>query len=172
MAVFSYLNSHTPSCQWMLSLPAAAIPLVGATHTSELPYVFGNGDGLPLGDGSCSFSSDENAISTSLIAAWSAMASTGNPSVQGGLQWPAWKNSTSQGVNIVNDTSVGTIDYSQCAFWDMIDNLYLNFTSLNANATSGNASTVTSTPSGAQRVELGFLELALVAGATIAALMG
>jgi hypothetical protein len=40
------------------------------------------------------------------------MASTGDPNVQGGLQWPQWNSNTSIGVNIVNATSVGVVDYS------------------------------------------------------------
>jgi carboxylesterase type B len=168
---YAFLNSHTPSCQWMLSLPAAAIPFVGATHTSELPYVFGNGMNLPLGEGNCSFTADENAISESLISAYSAMASTGSPSVQGGLQWPQWKNATNQGWNIVNATTVGTLDYSQCAFWDAIDNLYLNFTSLSGNGTTGNTSTGKSTPNGATKtVNLGSWVSILMAGVAILAL--
>jgi carboxylesterase type B len=168
---YAFLNSHTPNCQWMLSLPAAAIPFVGATHTSELPYVFGNGVNLPLGEGNCSFTADENAISESLISAYSAMSSTGNPSVQGGVQWPQWKNDTQQGVNIVNATTVGTLDYSQCAFWDRIDNLYLNFTSLSTNETAGNASIGTSTPNSAGRVNKGFSQLILIVSTALVVLM-
>jgi carboxylesterase type B len=157
--VYAYFNSHVPSCQWEASLPAAAIPFVGATHTSEIQYIFGNGVGLPLPGGNCSFTTQESAISESLIAAWSAMASTGNPSVQGGLQWPQWNNQTNAGVNIVNATSVGVMDYSQCAFWDMIDNMYLNFTTLNTNSTGG------AKQSGAGRgVELGVWGLILALG--------
>jgi para-nitrobenzyl esterase len=44
------------------------------------------------------------------------------------------------GVNIVNATSVGVIDFSQCDFWRMIDEFYLNFTSASTNGTSGNSS--------------------------------
>ena len=146
--VYTYLNSHTPHCQWLSTLPAAAIPYVGATHTSDIPYIFGNGVGLPLPSGNCSFTAAEDAISESLIAAWTAMAVSGNPSVQGGLQWPQWNNTASLGVNIVNTTTVGVVDYSQCAFWDMIDNLYLNFTSSGADGTSGNGSTSTNGTSG------------------------
>jgi carboxylesterase type B len=171
--VYVYLNSHTPSCQWLLSLPAAAIPFVGATHTSDVPFIFGNGVGQPLPGGNCSFNAQENAISETLIAAWSAMASTSNPSVQGGLQWPQWNNKTNQGINIVNSTSVGVMDYSQCAFWDMIDNLYLNFTSSGANLATGNTSTGTGKPNGAERgVEIGLWGLTLAAAFAIAVLMG
>lgn len=171
--VYTYFNSHTPSCQWLTTLPASAIPYVGATHTSEVPYIFGNGVGLPLPDGNCSFNAQENAISESLIAAWSAMASTGNPSVQGGLQWPQWNSNSSLGVNIVNATSVGVVNYSQCAFWDMIDNLYLNFTSSGANGTSGNSGSGGETASGAERgVEMGIWGLTLAVGIALSVLMG
>jgi carboxylesterase type B len=169
--VYTYFNSHTPSCQWLSMLPATAIPFVGATHTSEIPYVFGNGVGLPLPSGNCSFTAQENAISESLIAAWSTMASTGNPSVQGGLQWPQWNNNTSIGVNIVNATSVGVVDYSQCAFWDMIDNLYLNFSSSSANGTSGNSSTGKAN-SAERGVEMGVWGLTLAVGIAVGVLMG
>jgi hypothetical protein len=79
------------------------------------------------------------------------MASTGNPSVQGGLQWPQWNSSTGLGVNIVDAMSVGVVNDSQCVFWDVINNKYLNFTSLSANGTSGNSSTGKGQPNGAER---------------------
>ena len=180
--VYTYLNSHIPSCQWTTDLPAIAIPFVNATHTSELPYVFGNGVGLPLPNGTCNISAQENAISETLIAAWSAMASTGNPSVQG-LQWPRWNNNTGMGVNIVNATSVGAVDYSQCGFWDMIDNMYLNFSSSSANGTgnSGNGSGTggnssgsgTGNKNGAGRgIEMGVWGLTLGVGIAISVLIG
>lgn len=99
------------------------------------------------------------------------MASTGNPSVQGGLQWPQWNNNTSIGVNIVNATSVGVVDYSQCAFWDMIDNLYLNFSSSSANGTSGNSSTGKAN-SAERGVEMGVWGLTLAVGIAVGVLMG
>ena len=148
--VYTYLNSHTPSCQWS-TLNASVIPFVGATHTSEIPYVFGNGVGLPLPSGNCNFTPQENAISENIIAAWSAMASTGNPSVQGGLQWPQWNSSTGLGVNIVDAMSVGVVNDSQCVFWDVINNKYLNFTNLSANVTNWNSSTGQGKPNGAER---------------------
>jgi carboxylesterase type B len=182
--VYTYLSSHVPACAWSPVLPAAAIPFVGATHSSELPLVFGNGVNQPLPSGNCSFTTQEKAISETLIAAWSAMASTGNPSVQGGLQWPQWNSTSSIGVNIVNATSVGAVDYSQCAFWDMINNMYLNFTVLgsSANGTSGNSSTSsgkgngstgTGTKNGAERgADLGAWGLSLAMGIGVAALIG
>lgn len=181
ISVYTYLNSHAPNCQWTKSLPQEAIQAVGATHTSEISYVFGNGVNQPLfaGNGTCNFTTAEVAISESLIAAWTAMATTGNPSVPGGLQWPQWNNSTSMGVNIVDATTVGTVDYSQCQFWDMINNLYLNFTSSSVNTTSGGSSTSSSTgtatskKNGAEKgVEAGVWGLTLTVGIAISVLMG
>ena len=179
--VYAYFNSHIPSCPWSEQIPASVIPYVGATHTSEIQYVFGNGVGLPLPGGNCSFNTQEKAISETIIAAWSAMASTGDPSVQGGFQWPRWNSQNSTGANIANTTSVGALDYSQCAFWDMIDNLYLNFTSSGANGTTGNSSTGTGNSStgieqanGAERgVEKSVwgLPVTLVAGIVFSLLM-
>jgi carboxylesterase type B len=180
ISVYTYLNSHIPSCQWWPSLPAPAIPFVGATHTSEIPFVFGNGIGQPLSspNGTCNFTAQESVLSESLIAAWTAMAETGNPSVSGGLQWPQWDKSSSMGVTIVNGTTVGTVDYSFCEFWDMIDRVYLNFTDLSsgANGTGGNGSTGTGSgtgnKSGAKGVEIGVCGLTLVVGIVISVLVG
>lgn len=178
--VYTYLNSHVPACQWQTNLPQLAIPFVGATHTSDIPFIFGNGVNQPLaaGNGTCNFTTQEVALSETLIAAWTAMASTANPSVQGGLQWPQWNNTASLGVTIFNATSVGPVDYSQCAFWDMIDNSYLNFTVLGSsvNGTSGSPSSTgsaTGKKSGAEKgVEVGVWGLTLAIGIAVSALMG
>jgi hypothetical protein len=105
------------------------------------------------------------------------MASTGNPSVQGGLQWPEWNIDTSMGVHIVNTTTVGTVDYSPCAFWDMINAQYLNFTSSgSANETSDNNNNNTGSgpeKNGAERrVEKGVWGLILGVGIAASVLMG
>lgn len=162
--VYTYLNSHIPTCPWALNISPQLIPLVQTTHTAEIPLVFGNGKGLPQPGGNCSFDADENAISATLIAAWTAMASTGNPSVDGGLQWPQWTKAASKGLNIVNSTSVGSIDFSQCALWDPIYSSFLNFTTASSvnsssgsgsgsssNGTSGNSSSEHPKGSGAEK---------------------
>jgi hypothetical protein len=77
------------------------------------------------------------------------------------------------GVNIVNATTVGVVDYSQCAFWDMIDNLYLNFTGSSANGTSGNSSAGSGKANGAERgVEMGVWGLTLAFAIAVSVLMG
>jgi carboxylesterase type B len=190
--VYTYLNSHVPTCQWLKSPPQVAIYLVGATHTSEIPLVFGNGINQPLianSTSSCNFTTLEWAISEDLIASWTAMAETGNPST-GNLQWPAWDNSSSKGVTITNSTGVGlgVVDYSFCQFWDMINLNYLSFNSSNlnlVNGTGGNGngsgvggsgsgnSTGTGKQSGAEKgVEMGVWGLTIVVGMVLSVLMG
>lgn len=169
--VYTYLNSHTPSC------PAVPLPIPGATHNTEVPYVFGNDvnqQGVV-----CNFSAAENVISEELIAAWSAMAATGNPSVQGAWEWPQWDNSTSKGANIVNATSIGVVDYSRCGFWDTIDNTYLNFTDASANTSSTNTTNGTGSGTGSKtgngaesRAVIGLWGLVIAVGVSVSILIG
>jgi carboxylesterase type B len=144
--VWTYLYNHTSSCSWFGFLPAIFLNDLGATHTAEIPYVFGNVDFLPLPNGTCNMTSTERDISSTLISAWTAMAVNGNPSVDGGLQWPAF-NSSSLGLNILNGTTVGTVDYSQCSFWDTVDTTVLNFTATTTNSTPASPSTTSSSVS-------------------------
>lgn len=128
---YTYLWSHTPSCPWFKSIPIEGLPYFGATHTSEVPFVLGDVYDLPLPpNGTCNFTSAEKDLSSFFIKAWTSMAENGNP----GSTWPAFGNS-SMGMNFVNTTSVGVVDYSPCAFWDKINAQLL------ADATGG-ASTV------------------------------
>jgi carboxylesterase type B len=51
---WTYLWNHTPSCTWFDFIPRQALTLLGATHTAEIPFVFGNLNNLPLPNGTCS----------------------------------------------------------------------------------------------------------------------
>ena len=132
---FTYLWSHVPSCPWTPQIAQAgedALQSLGATHTSEIPFVFGNVDNLPMPNGTCNFTLAEKQLSVDLVSAWSAMAEQGNPS-SGNLQWPAYNPSTSLGINIDNSSNVGIVNYTACDFWDAIDAAVLR------NATISNA---------------------------------
>ena len=101
---------------------AQALSLLGATHTAEIPFVFGNLDNFPLPNGNCSFNAAERSIGSQLIEAWTSMAASRTPNTSS-LQWPLFTANETQGIN-VNSTSVfaGAIDYSVCAqLWDKID---------------------------------------------------
>lgn len=127
---WTYLFSHTPSCVWFENLfPPQALPLVQATHTAEIAFAFGNLNSLPLPNGTCNFTSTERAISKALVEAWTSMATTGNPSSPS-LEWPVWNATSSLGVNILNSTTVGAVNYTACEFWDVVEK-GLNFTSTN-----------------------------------------
>jgi len=122
--VYTYAFNHTPSCSWepSISNDPQALALLGATHTTEIPFVFGNLDGFPLPNGNCSFNAAEKAISAQLIEAWTAMAASGAPNTSD-VQWPLFTVNGTQGVN-VNATGVfvGAVDYSVCEqLWNKID---------------------------------------------------
>ena len=124
---WTYLFNHTDSCTWSPGIPKTALRLLAATHTAEIPFVFGNTADLPLPNGTCNFTSSEAQISNSLVAAWSSMAESGQPSVQGNLQWPAYSPSSSQGIIINNSTAViGHIDYSACELLDPLIEALVN----------------------------------------------
>jgi carboxylesterase type B len=130
--VWTYFFDHTPSCSWYNGISAAFLALFGPTHTAEIPFVFGNTDRLPLPNGTCSFTTAEHEISNVLVSAWTSMAAGGQPSPNGGLEWPAYNSSTSLGLQIANSTTIGPVDYSACEFWDYIHELVVNSTGAEA----------------------------------------
>jgi carboxylesterase type B len=133
--VWTYSFNHTLSCSWLPQVPniEVALQILGAAHTAEIPFVFGEVTGLPRPDGTCDFNATERAISASFVDAWNEMAAAASP----GGGWPAYTGSDSKGVNIAQDGwHIGTVDYSMCDFWDKLE----------ASSTGGNA-TSTTTPS-------------------------
>lgn len=135
--VWTYLFSHQPSCMWLEGIQSTALPLLGATHTVEIPYVFGNLGNLPAPDGGCNSPAHDVAISSVLMNAWTAMAAKGDPSTDE-LNWPAYSNSSSSlGINIVNSTLAGVVDYSHCVLWDKINEGLLNSSSTNTTNSTG-----------------------------------
>ncbi|KAL6893418.1 Alpha/Beta hydrolase protein [Trichoderma evansii] len=121
--VYAYSFARVPSCTWLTSVPD--VPFVhsflGATHTAELPFVFGVLDGLPAPGGNCTSTADEFQVSKQMISSWDSMAATASP----GAHWPRYLGG-SQGnsglgmMYLTNETVVGEIDYSVCPFWDEI----------------------------------------------------
>lgn len=123
VAVYTYLFSHTPSCTWLSSVPQNPFvhSFLGATHTSELPFVFGVLDKLPAPNGNCSSSPAESLLSQGMISSWNSMAATRSP----GKDWPRWLPGNGHGKGLGlnyldNGTTVGGIDYSSCIFWNEI----------------------------------------------------
>lgn len=148
VATWTYRFAHTPTCPFVAQLPVLALPLAGATHIAELPFVFGNVFNLLLPNGTCNLNAEEQKISADLVSAWTAMAATGDPSTES-VEWPAYHPNTSLGLNILNSTTARSIDYSVCEFWEPIYAEQLKNNSLESMAstnTSGVANN--SVPSG------------------------
>jgi hypothetical protein len=142
------LWNHTPSCIWFDFIPQQALTLLGATHTAEIPFVFGNLNNFPLPNGTCYLTPSERDVSATLISAWTSMAATGDPSSNSSLQWPSHNTSISLGINIDNSTTVGIVNYTVCEFWDKVGATVLNFTAGTVTTSAGPAN-ATSTYSSA-----------------------
>jgi hypothetical protein len=121
---YAYAFAHTPSCSWIpdMQFSAAGLALLGPAHTAELPFVFGHTAGLPAPAGNCSFTPAEQALSRTMVAAWTALAATGSPGAAG-APWPVWNASAGLGW-VVNDTAaVGVVDFAPCDLFDAVNAL-------------------------------------------------
>jgi carboxylesterase type B len=116
VSVYTYRFNHTPSCSWINGLPSEALGLIGPSHTSELPFVFGLFSNLP-GGGNCTLTQTEQALSLAIQTAWTSMAGTGKP----GSNWPLFSANSSLGITYNDSPEVGFIDYSMCPFWDELE---------------------------------------------------
>jgi carboxylesterase type B len=148
---WTYLWNHTDTCAWFSFIPQTqeALELFSATHTAEIPFVFGNLDSLPRPNGTCNLTTAERDISATLISAWTAMANTSDPSSSPdkGLFWPSWNASSSLGINIGESVTVSYVNYTACELWDALDATVLNFTVGSTTTTAGSANATSSSSS-------------------------
>ncbi|KAI0881991.1 alpha/beta-hydrolase [Annulohypoxylon maeteangense] len=117
--VWSYRFSHVPSCSWYTGLQAAWIPYLGATHTTEIPFVFNFTANMPPPDGNCTFTPAEQTLAHDMSRAWTNMAELGRPGEQ--TVWPEWRSNGSVGVVMDGAMVPGVVDYSTCGFWDTVN---------------------------------------------------
>ena len=129
---YGYLFNHTPSCPW-LEVPGqgpfpskSLLPVFGATHTSEIPFVFGSLDRMPLGQGDCNATIAEHKISNQLKNAWTAMAESGRPTTKA-LQWPEWDSCKRKGILVEGKVVEAKLDFQECGFWGDIWQEYAGF---------------------------------------------
>ena len=116
---FAYYDAHVPKCSWEVTIPASDLKVIGASHASELQYVWNQTVDLPPPSGNCSQTTQEREISQVLATAWTAMAMKAKPGDVNGSTWPLYSHNNTQGLLVSNSTSVGSINYTICdKLWD------------------------------------------------------
>jgi carboxylesterase type B len=131
LGTYAYLWNHQPSCSWITSLPTSALPLLGPTHTSEIPFVFGETTQLPRPNGMCQMTADEQVLSLDIITAWQSMSQYGYPAFGNGIQWTDWSQG-GIGVHFTGNIIFDIVNATQCDFWDaLLLNNSTNSTSVN-----------------------------------------
>ncbi len=139
LGTYTYLWNHVPSCPWTPAIKPSALSSLGATHTSELAFVFGETSHLPQPNGTCTLSAGEQIISVEMVTAWQSMAKNGYPTLANGSKWLDWSQG-GQGVNFDGGLTFSIINRTQCDFWDAIQTP--TSTSTTANNTSLMSTTV------------------------------
>ena len=152
--MWTYFFNHNPKCSWLQAVPQEAVAIVGATHTAEIPFVFGTTVNLPAPNGTCEMTEQEKTISAFLREAWTSMADIQKPTSDS-AQWPAYGNAQkSLGINVTNVTTAGYVDYTVCKLWDGLNEKAVAAASNgtgapgDANPTASASPTMSSTPAG------------------------
>ncbi|KAK5988801.1 Para-nitrobenzyl esterase-like protein [Cladobotryum mycophilum] len=121
---YVYRFNRTLSCPWLWedgqAFPSPELaPFFGSTHTAELPFIFGNMDKQPWGNGTCNASLEDRELSKTLIKVWTSMAQEGRPTFRV-RDWPAFNATSHKGWYIQDKIVVQDIDFVECEFWDGI----------------------------------------------------
>lgn len=122
VAAYAYRWNHIGSCPWSVAagigdFPSPALaPLFGATHVSEVPYVFGNLDDMPFNNGTCNSTVQEYHLSEQMRRAWTGMAARGQPGTPE-LDWPQLDACQTNGMLFENSSSLTSLDFGSCDFW-------------------------------------------------------
>lgn len=129
--VWTYEYIHNNTCAWLDTIAPfqnqpEILNLLGATHTAEIPFVFGNMANQPLPNGTCNATEAEYHLSKQMMSLWTAMADNANPSTDT-IQWPRFsesQNTTTPGLIFVNSTLTGQVDFGICkSLWHKIYDL-------------------------------------------------
>jgi para-nitrobenzyl esterase len=98
-------------------VPDAVLPDLGAFHSAEIPFVFGNPNFfMPM-----SPTADEAPLLNAMQGYWGRMAAVGDPNGDGEPAWPAYDTVGDE--NIVLDLEVSTqsgLNATNCDFWDAL----------------------------------------------------
>jgi len=92
-----------------IPLPQLAPLMLGATHGSEIAYVFGSVPGVSEAD---------EQLSVAVQGYWTQLAHVGNPNGNGQPNWPRYQDATDQRINLDVEISVLTgFRRTECEFW-------------------------------------------------------
>lgn len=113
------LSSSAGTPTWMYQLtravPIAAAPGLGAFHSEDLLYVFGN---TYLGT---NLAGDDLALADAVQGYWTRYAATGDPDGEGAVAWPAYDASTDPYLQLdVPIEAKAAFKADTCDFWDQI----------------------------------------------------
>jgi para-nitrobenzyl esterase len=113
--VYEFADENAP----MVFLPVYDFPY-GATHTSELPYLFPEIEGYQYGLGKAVLDSDQQQLATTMRALWTQFARYGNPNGNGLPQWTPYDDGTGNFLSLVAPApamSGGFVPDHKCIFW-------------------------------------------------------
>ena len=97
--------------------PNAAIPDLGAFHSSELPFVFGNPSELLPSN----LTAAERPLSTAMMGYWGRFAAAGDPNGEGAPAFP--KYDTAKDGSLALDLTISAesgLAKADCDFWDAL----------------------------------------------------
>jgi len=124
---FEYPDGHSQLEVALPFIPGAELPSydLAAFHGADIPYVFGYDPLLVINfeDFSTSLNPWEpgtvdEALWLEILGYFSRFAATGNPSAEGGVQWPTYDEEADQHLVFDTTISVGSNAAEKCDFWD------------------------------------------------------
>jgi len=90
-------------------------PNIGAFHSAELPFVFGNPYEF------ISIVDEEKPLAAAMQAYWAHQAKAGDPNSSGAVAWPRYDEATDQDLGLDLTIAPGThLRQSACDFWDAL----------------------------------------------------
>jgi carboxylesterase type B len=129
---FEYPDGHSQLEVALPYIPGADLPTydLAAFHGADIPYVFGYDPLLEINFEDFSTTLNQWQSGTVDEALWletlgyfSRFAATGNPSVEGGVQWPTYDEQADQHLVFNTTVSVGNNAAAKCDFWEGEDYL-------------------------------------------------
>jgi len=129
---FEYPDGHSQLEVALPFIPGAELPSydLAAFHGADIPYVFGYDPLLEINfeDASTTLNAWEpgtgdEALWLEVLGYFSRFAATGNPSPEGGVQWPVYDESADQHLVLDATISVGSNAAEKCEFWEGEDYL-------------------------------------------------